>query len=112
MGPCSIASFSTASPPTRLMAPATPAPIHSSVLAALVIASTSSSVMSPEAISSLVLPTDVFMVLRGASGHGARVAAIIPPRFRRPALSAPVPRSTLEDHENVCRQDQARDRLR
>src|SRR5665648_1191198 len=76
MGPCSIASFSTASPPTRLMAPATPAPIRSSVLAALAIASTSSSVMSPEAISSLVLPTDVFMVLQGTSGHGARVTAV------------------------------------
>ena len=64
MGPWSIASVSTASPPTRLMAPATPDPIQSSLLAALAIASTSSSVMSPDAISSLVLHTDVFMTLQ------------------------------------------------
>src|SRR5665648_1094176 len=40
--------------------------------------------MSPEAISSLVLPTDVFMVLQGTSGHGARVAAIITPALPTP----------------------------
>ena len=89
MGPCSMASFSTASPPTRLMAPATPAPIHSSVLAALAMASTSSSVMSPEAISSLVLPTDVFMVLQGASGHGARRCG----DYTRPLKGRLVPRT-------------------
>ena len=60
-GPCSTASFSTASPPARLMAAATPWSIHSSVEAGATIASTSSCVMSPLAISSLVLPTDVFM---------------------------------------------------
>ena len=41
MGPCSMASVSMASPPARLMAPATPAPIQSSVLAAFASASTS-----------------------------------------------------------------------
>ena len=60
-GPWRTASFSTASPPARLMAAATPWSIHSSVEAGATTASTSSWVMSPLAISSLVLPTDVFM---------------------------------------------------
>ena len=60
-GPWSTASFSTASPPARLIAAATPWSIHSSVDAGVAIASTSSRVMSPLASSSLVLPTDVFM---------------------------------------------------
>ena len=60
-GPWSTASFSTASPPARLTAAATPWSIQSSVPDGVTIASTSSTVMSPLASSSLVLPTDVFI---------------------------------------------------
>ena len=60
-GPWSTASFSTASPPTRLIAAATPWSIHNSVLVGVTMASTASCVMSPLASWSLVLPTDVFI---------------------------------------------------
>src|SRR5205807_6506966 len=46
------ASRSISSPPARLIAPATPAPIHRWSLAAFPIASTSSDVMSPSTTSS------------------------------------------------------------
>src|SRR5919201_6339827 len=47
IGPFATASRSISAPPGRLIAPATPAPIQSSLLAALAIASTFSAVMSP-----------------------------------------------------------------
>ncbi len=46
-GACRTAANSIASPPARLSAPPTPVAIHSVVLAALTIASTSRSQMSP-----------------------------------------------------------------
>src|SRR5207247_1749531 len=52
IGPFATASRSISSPPARLIAPATPAPIQRWSLAAFAIASTSSCVMSPSAISS------------------------------------------------------------
>src|SRR5215218_6615493 len=51
MGPCCTASRSISSPPARLIAPATPAPIHKWLFAAFAIASTLSEVMSPSLTS-------------------------------------------------------------
>src|SRR6187551_4014479 len=51
IGACATASCSISDPPARLIAPATPAPIQSSLFAAFAIASTSSSVMSPSTTS-------------------------------------------------------------
>ena len=50
-GPCRIASSSMMTPPFRLMAPATPVPMASVEFAALTMASTSQSVMSPRSIA-------------------------------------------------------------
>src|SRR4051794_19081971 len=52
IGPSAIASRSISSPPARLMAPATPAPIQRPLFAAFATTSTSSSVMSPSTTSS------------------------------------------------------------
>src|SRR5438093_13111516 len=52
IGPLDSASRSISSPPARLIAPATPAPIQSALFAAFAIASTSSAVMSPSTTSS------------------------------------------------------------
>src|SRR5262245_49988122 len=60
-GPWRIASSSTMTPPLRLMAPATPVPIASVVLAALTTASTSRSVMSPRSIAMVAGPILSFM---------------------------------------------------
>src|SRR5829696_7046267 len=57
IGPFATASRSISSPPARLIAPATPAPIQSASFAAFVIASTSSTVMSPSTTESSSSPT-------------------------------------------------------
>jgi hypothetical protein len=51
IGPFATASRSISSPPARLIAPATPAPIQRALLAAFAIASVSSAVMSPSTTS-------------------------------------------------------------
>src|SRR5215207_455949 len=57
IGPSATASRSISPPPARLIAPATPAPIHSSLFAALAIASASRAVMSPSTTASSIGPT-------------------------------------------------------
>src|SRR6266566_8499385 len=51
MGPFAIASRSISSPPARLIAPATPAPIQRWLLAAFATASTATAAMSPSTTS-------------------------------------------------------------
>ena len=61
IGPCRSASSSMTTPPLRFIAPATPVPIKSSSLAALTMASTSASVMSPRSTTNVVFPILHFM---------------------------------------------------
>src|SRR5918995_3782350 len=57
IGPSATASRSISSPPARLIAPATPAPIHSWLFAAFAIASASRALMSPSTTASSIGPT-------------------------------------------------------
>jgi hypothetical protein len=59
-GPWRTASSSMMSPPLRLMAPATPAPMARVELAALTMASTSQSVMSPRSMATVAGPILTF----------------------------------------------------
>ena len=96
MGPLATASHSTSGPPARLSAPATPAPIHSSLLAAFATASTANVAMSPSTTSMLTAPMPLTIALPPlrppavdrAGRASACLAGLGPPSSRRPWLFA------------------------
>src|SRR5207244_11020540 len=79
-GPWRMASSSMMTPPFRLMAPATPAPIASVEFAALTIASTSQSVMSPRSIETDESPILSFTAWPGCARGPWRTPTTAPSR--------------------------------
>src|SRR5581483_6659162 len=113
IGPFATASRSISSPPARLSAPATPAPIHRWSFAAFATASTSSAAMSPSTTSSESMPgtlapgglacaRDRQLRLVGEAGQHLQLALVERDRLGRARDDEPQPAVEAEGRDAVA----------